>query len=136
MSITIEYEGEVIEFSEFTEKWRWRDESYAVPSKAKAAIDRSQRIDFKRVECYLMNFQNQPERVTVTSLELPNEAWVVRSNGRRTKEMIKYLIACTPANEEVFKNIAEKKDAIAVIQDEISEMWKLVTMFSPKGKKS
>ena len=133
MSITIEYEGEVIEFSEFTEKWRWRDKYYDVPSKAKAAIDRSQRIDFERVECYLMDFQNKPGRVTVTSLELPNEAWVVRSNGRRTKEMIKHLIACTPANEEVFKNISEKQDAISAIQYEINEMWKSVTMFSPTG---
>ncbi len=129
--IKIEYKGEEIEFYEYDESWRWGGKSYPVPSKAKAAIDRSQKVDFERAEAYLRDWNGVAERVTVTSVADSGHFWIVGVDGKRSKEESYRILEITPENDAILARIAQLGVEIDDLRDKVRDCNGELTKFQP-----
>lgn len=121
MTLEIEHKGEKIVFYESDETWNWNGREYAKPSSAKAAIDRSLRVDFEKLSALFEDY-NGIKRVTVTSLAETGYAWIVNAEGKRSKELLKRLFADSQVNADLLTQMAKKGDEIGKIRDEIREL--------------
>lgn len=129
MSITLEYKGFTLEYSDYSDTWAIQGEGYGNPASLKKVTERIDKISkekFARFDAYYIGWRgNERKLVTVTSMDGP-EAWISypeNGNNRRNKVKLNELHVISPENDALYEQSVKLR---AKAHDLIEEAEKLI----------
>jgi hypothetical protein len=99
--IKVEYKGEEITFVEHLDKWAWKGELNPSLTALKKKIDKSQKVEFDRVEVYVKAY-NSIYPATATSKTEDGLFWVVRADDGK-REKVADIRAKTEENDRLYQ---------------------------------
>lgn len=136
--IKIDYEGETIEFVEYSDEWRWNNYSNVSLKKVKSYIDRAARKDFEPFVAIQSHYSEGFRKVTVTSRADDGGYWIKDPEGRRKKASDNDLFIDSADNLALIEQAATLSKQARALQDEarkvLSGMVKLKAVATGGGK--
>ena len=121
----LKYRGYNLTFNEFSNEWQADDKGEEIYGnedikKVKAYIDKLSKGDFDPIEVYYQGrWRDSGEytKVTVTSIDEEDNAWIRKEDNSREKINRKSLYLITPENDKLIMQIKDLKKQIETLDD-------------------
>lgn len=120
----INYKGENIKLDEKTGMFSWSNVKSANLLEVKKAIDDIQKTIIRRNAILRDGYQSDYKIVAVTSICDNTHFWVIRENGRRSKEYTSDLYADSDENKRILEEIKKLQDQIKELSEKEDDLEK------------